>query len=62
MLTATTMEVEAGTLGACLKCEERVEGVEPDARKYECPYCHEKAVYGLEELLLTGQLKVHCEE
>lgn len=40
--------------GFCLACGEEVEGVEPDARKYECECecCGEKKVYGAEELLL----------
>jgi hypothetical protein len=33
-------------------CGCEVEGVEPDARKYECEACGEKTVYGAEELLL----------
>jgi len=37
--------------GFCLKCGAEAEGVEPDARAYECEACGEKAVYGAEELL-----------
>jgi CRISPR/Cas system-associated protein Cas10 (large subunit of type III CRISPR-Cas system) len=29
------------------------EGVEPDARKYECEVCGEPGVYGAEELLMV---------
>lgn len=43
--------------GFCLACGEEVEGVEPDARKYECESCGEAKVYGLEELLLMGLVK-----
>jgi predicted RNA-binding Zn-ribbon protein involved in translation (DUF1610 family) len=39
--------------GLCIACGEEVEGVEPDARKYECPTCENLTVYGAEELLLT---------
>jgi len=39
------------TPGFCLKCGAEAEGVEPDARAYECEACGEKAVYGAEELL-----------
>lgn len=38
--------------GFCVKCGEDAEGVEPDARKYECECCGEPGVYGAEELLL----------
>lgn len=38
--------------GFCLLCGEEAEGVEPDARRYECESCGENAVYGAEELLL----------
>jgi len=37
--------------GFCIACGVDVEGVEPDARKYECECCGAKAVYGAEELL-----------
>lgn len=40
--------------GWCFVCGEIVEGVEPDARKYECDVCGEKKVYGMEEVLLMG--------
>lgn len=38
--------------GFCLACGEEVEGVEPDAQRYECEYCGERGVYGAEEVLL----------
>ncbi len=38
--------------GFCIACGLDAEGVEPDARKYECDRCGERAVYGAEELLL----------
>ena len=37
--------------GFCTVCDVDVEGVEPDARKYECECCGAKAVYGAEELM-----------
>lgn len=39
--------------GFCLACGCEVEGVEPDAREYECEACGEQEVYGAEELLLS---------
>jgi hypothetical protein len=38
--------------GFCLACGLEVEGVEPDARRYECESCGAPAVYGAEELFL----------
>lgn len=38
--------------GFCVACGAEAEGVEPDARKYSCEACGEKAVYGAEELLI----------
>ena len=37
--------------GFCIACGAEVEGVEPDARRYECECCGERKVYGAEELL-----------
>jgi len=39
--------------GICITCGYEQEGVEPDARKYECEDCGERKVYGAEELLLA---------
>ena len=38
--------------GFCIACGADANGVEPDARKYKCEICGEKAVYGAEELLI----------
>ena len=38
--------------GFCIRCGADAEGVEPDARKYECESCGEFGVYGAEELLI----------
>lgn len=38
--------------GICIACGIDVDGVEPDARRYECEACGENAVYGGEELLM----------
>lgn len=38
--------------GFCIRCGAEAEGVEPDARRYECEACGENGVYGAEELLL----------
>ena len=38
--------------GFCIACGAAAEGVEPDARKYQCEACDEQGVYGAEELLM----------
>ena len=39
-------------IGICIRCGQEQEGVEPDARKYECESCGKPKVYGAEELLM----------
>ena len=43
-----------GNEGFCIACGAEASNVEPDARKYECDVCGEKAVYGAPELVLMG--------
>lgn len=38
--------------GFCVACGADAEGVEPDARRYECEACGEPGVFGADELLL----------
>ena len=45
------------SIGYCLSCGEETDGVEPDAREYECPACGAHEVYGLEECLLMGTVE-----
>lgn len=40
--------------GFCLACGQEADGVEPDARRYECESCGARKVFGLEELLMMG--------
>ena len=40
--------------GFCLSCGEEAEGVEPDARYYECDHCGIQAVFGASECLIGG--------
>lgn len=47
-------ELLEDNVGFCIKCGEFASCVEPDARKYLCQNCGEKAVYGLEECLMMG--------
>ena len=38
--------------GFCLICGNESEGVEPDARNYECESCGAEQVFGADELML----------
>lgn len=40
--------------GFCLACGAETDGVEPDARNYECDVCGENKVFGAEEILIGG--------
>ena len=40
--------------GMCVACGEFTDGVEPDARRYECDSCGQPRVYGIEELVIMG--------
>ena len=41
-------------IGFCLGCGFQEDGVEPDARGYECDACGEPQVYEAEEIVLMG--------
>ena len=41
-----------GFPGFCLACGADAEGVEPDARRYECEDCGAHKVFGAEEVLM----------
>lgn len=52
-------EVMAGDgAGFCLACGAEASQCEPDARQYTCESCGKPKVYGLEELLMMGLLKI----
>lgn len=45
--------------GGCLGCGKIIfGGVEPDAREYQCDYCGEHKVYGIDELLVMGKVEI----
>ena len=50
-----------GNMGFCLACGNEADGVEPDARKYECENCGAEKVYGFEELLIMGLVQISVE-
>ena len=41
-------------IGFCVRCGTEHYCVEPDARKYQCEECGALAVYGAEEILISG--------
>ena len=47
--------IESGdSVGFCKECGAETDGVEPDARNYKCDHCGAMAVYGAEEMLVSG--------
>ena len=46
--------------GFCTTCKKITVfgGCEPDAREYECPDCGNSTVYGTEEALIMGVIKI----
>ena len=56
MTESEARELSEDSAGFCLACGDQADGVEPDARKYECVNCGERRVYGLEELALMGRI------
>ena len=52
---ATAAEKAQRTLespGFCTACGKKVNGVDLDARKEQCPHCGARAVYGAEQLAM----------
>ena len=45
------------TMGWRIRCGADVYGVEPDAQRHECEACGEKAVYGMQEIVIRGWTK-----
>ena len=45
--------------GYCTHCQDITgDSCEPDARKYECPVCERRTVYGMQEALLMGFITI----
>lgn len=47
-----------GNPGRCVACGAEADGCEPDARLYKCDDCGERAVFGIEELLILGGITI----
>ncbi len=54
---ASYMEMCDSYGGYCTSCGDEAYGVEPDARSYICDTCGEPSVFGIEELLIMGQVE-----
>lgn len=54
MELAERRDVSLDDPGVCTACGHEQDGCEPDAREYECEVCGERAVYGVEELIMMG--------
>lgn len=57
-ITARGEDIFEGRTGACRSCGNFQDGCEPDARNYECENCGQLEVFGLEELLMMGELDI----
>jgi hypothetical protein len=55
---ASRLMFDGDGTGFCLACGEEASGVEPDARRYECEACGARKVYGIEELVVMGLVKI----
>jgi hypothetical protein len=53
---------ELDTTGFCLACGAEVLGVEPDARQYACESCDHQLVFGLQEIVLMGLVRIIGQE
>lgn len=51
---AQVLRMSEKNQGWCLACGKKQDGVEPDARRYQCEHCGKAKVYGAEELALMG--------
>ncbi len=52
------VEVTEAYEGFCVVCGETASGVEPDAREYICECCGQPGVFGLEELMMMGDVEL----
>ena len=55
-------ELQEAYGGFCLACKQKAYGIEPDARNYNCESCGAEEVFGLEELLIMGNISFKDEE
>jgi hypothetical protein len=54
-------DLAADMFGLCLACGEEAHCIEPDAVQYRCESCGLNKVYGVENALLLGRIKIEGE-
>ena len=55
-------DLDSRMIGICLECGAEREMCEPDASHYDCEECGMNEVYGVQELLLMGNIEFGEEE
>lgn len=45
-------------MGLCISCGTEKDSCEPDASGYTCENCEKPSVYGMEELMLMGRIRI----
>jgi hypothetical protein len=55
---ASYLAIAGDGTGFCLACGSEASEVEPDAKRYTCEACGQPKVFGLEELLMMGLLRI----
>jgi hypothetical protein len=59
MTAADSSKPATAIQGFCTNCKRMTsDGVEPDAREYECERCGERSVYGAEEALFMNLIEI----
>jgi hypothetical protein len=48
--------------GLCMVCGSTKDSCEPDAEHYECGCCEEKAVFGIEQLVIMGKIQIGSDD
>ena len=51
-------QFDEDSYGICVACGFEQDGCEPDARNYECHDCGEESVFGVSELLISGEIEI----
>lgn len=51
-------EFDSDYMGLCIHCGSEAFECEPDARNYPCDECSEKTVFGIQELLMMGNIRI----
>lgn len=52
-----SMRHSDGNFGYCVRCHEEHFSIEPDAENYHCDNCNENSVQGIDNLVISGQIR-----